>query len=158
MSILLSNQTAKSQRLGNSIAINGFTVSTRRISLAAPSILRIRFKLPRSGFNGFLLFVGRLAVGFKRHSEPPLACGVTVDLTDLGPGHIIILIQTGLTIVKLRVTLQLAHDSFTEHKSVTIYLLNTTNFRLLAPDINSNIYEYGQLIKGKTTTAMHCRN
>ena len=82
MAILSCNQTEKGKRLGNSIAVDGFTVCTcwhkpcSTVNLADTS-----FKLPLSGFNGFLLFVGRLDVGFKRHSEPPLVCDVIMDLT-----------------------------------------------------------------------------
>ena len=36
-----------------------------------------------------------------------------------------------------------------DSRSDTIRPLSTTHFRLLAQDINSSIYEYEQLIKGK---------
>tara|TARA_B100001939_G_scaffold58171_1_gene47311 strand:- start:281 stop:610 length:330 start_codon:yes stop_codon:yes gene_type:complete len=82
MTIFLGNQTAKLQRPSDSVTINGLTVDTRwhkPCSTVNPA--DTRFKLTCRSFNIFLLLVGRLDVGFNRHSEPQLVCDVTVDLT-----------------------------------------------------------------------------
>ena len=82
VTIPLGNQTAKGQLLSNGVTVNGFTVGTHwHKPCSAVNHADTSFKLTRCSFNSFLLLVGRLDVGFKRHSEPPVVCGVTVDLT-----------------------------------------------------------------------------
>ena len=84
------------------------------------AIVSKRLQLTCGSFNCFLLFfVGSFDVGFKRHSELRLCDGwatVIVDLTadQVCAGHIIILFQKTLTILKLRVTFDFTRSSHNE--------------------------------------------